>query len=234
MNLMGNPLITKLVNELQFVQSRQPTPTVEIDIGTLPDQAGGYALLVEAAIAPLAAAENDLRATIYVTHGPSVSFGNYGHSAFFSVAGDCRVLAALQTSFGLAPGLKVRSGDQFDQSHAIPQYHLEDGFLWRPDEEHLWYANAHDFDCEISGDDMDDCEDGEGSIDDAGESEGGSARIELPARFRAARSDASVGSIARSIESVFGLPEGSVALRGPDKRPLRSDATIRTLRKRWE
>jgi hypothetical protein len=234
MNFMGNTLITKSVNELHFVQLRQPASTVEIDIGTLPDQSGGYALLVEAAVAPLAVADMDLRATIYVAHGPSVSFGNYGHSAFLSVAGDGRVLAALQTSFGSASGLKVRSGDQSDQSQAIPQYHLEDGLLWRPDEEHVWYADAREFDCEIFDDDMDDGEDGEGRIDDAGENDGGSARIELPARFRAARSDASVGSIVRSIESVFGLPEGSVALRGPDKKPLRSDAAIRTLRKRWE
>jgi hypothetical protein len=63
---------------------------------------------------------------------------------------------------------------------------------------------------------------------------GPSARTEQPLRFRAARSDASVGTIARSIEAVYGLPEGSVALRGPGRKVLRSDATIRTLRRRWE
>jgi hypothetical protein len=59
-------------------------------------------------------------------------------------------------------------------------------------------------------------------------------RIESPARYRAARADASIASIKRQIESVFGLPEGSVALCGPDGRPLRSDARIATLRRRWE
>ncbi|MOA42066.1 hypothetical protein D3C78_1640890 [compost metagenome] len=54
------------------------------------------------------------------------------------------------------------------------------------------------------------------------------------ARYRAARSDAKVSSIRAAIEEVFGLPEGSVALCGPDRRALRGDARIRTLRKRWE
>ena len=54
------------------------------------------------------------------------------------------------------------------------------------------------------------------------------------ARYRAARSDAKVSSIRAAIEEVFGLPAGSVALCGPDRRALRGDARIRTLRKRWE
>lgn len=52
-------------------------------------------------------------------------------------------------------------------------------------------------------------------------------------RFRSARSDATIGSIRSTIEKLFGLPEGSVQLCGPDKAPLRSDARIRTLRRRW-
>ena len=52
-------------------------------------------------------------------------------------------------------------------------------------------------------------------------------------RLRAARGDARVGSIRNTIESLFGLPEGSVALVGPDGRALRADAFIRTLRTRW-
>lgn len=52
-------------------------------------------------------------------------------------------------------------------------------------------------------------------------------------RFRSARSDATIGSIRSTIEKLFGLPEGSVQLCGPDKVPLRSDARVRTLRRRW-
>ncbi|CAB3690756.1 hypothetical protein [Paraburkholderia rhynchosiae] len=59
-------------------------------------------------------------------------------------------------------------------------------------------------------------------------------RAQVPGRFRAARADARVGSIKRRIERVFGLPEGSVALCGPDGKALRTDARIATLRRRWE
>lgn len=52
-------------------------------------------------------------------------------------------------------------------------------------------------------------------------------------RCRSARKDAIVGSIKRKIESVFGLPEGSVALLKPDGRELRADAKIGTLRQLW-
>ena len=53
-------------------------------------------------------------------------------------------------------------------------------------------------------------------------------------RLRAARTDAAVGSIRAAIENLFGLPEGSVKLCGPDGSLLRTDATIATPRRRWE
>lgn len=255
-------MIRKPVNELHFVHARDPLPTVEIDLDTLPDGMHGYGQLVEAALAPLAAADPELRATVYVYHGPSVSFGNYGYSAYFAAAGDRRVPGALYGAFHGTAGLRVRHGDQIDPAQALRQYHLEDGRLWCPDEEYVWYARGGDGDSAAAreaseGGDEDDgveedggAEENDGACPDDGSDEGADAdwaddsgdtavaasggRTELPARFRAARSDASVGTISRRIEAVFGLPEGSVALRGPDKKVLRSDATIRTLRRRWE
>jgi hypothetical protein len=123
--------------------------------------------------------------------------------------------------------------------------------MWRPDEGLLCYAGAEDDqDSDDVGDDGDDSEDVDEDVGDADDAalqaewgsdgdvaavpEAPAVRRGLPARFRAARSDVSVGSISRSIETAFGLPADSVALRGPDKRVLRVDATIRTLRKRWE
>ncbi|EOB4257281.1 hypothetical protein ACGLQQ_001191 [Vibrio vulnificus] len=53
-------------------------------------------------------------------------------------------------------------------------------------------------------------------------------------RHRAVRSDARVGSIRATIEDVFGLPEGSVKLCDPEGNPLRADARIGTLRRRWD
>jgi hypothetical protein len=246
---LENPLIRKPANELRFLNVKEPMSTIEIDLDSLPKGAFGYAQLTEASLAPLAAASPDLHATVYVYQGPSVNFGDYGYSAFFGVAGDRRVFGALSSTFGGTAGLKVRHGDQIRQSQALRQYHLEDGKLWLPLEEGVWYAGAGDMNCEdpdelveedvseILSDNEDDVNDG---VADGRQQAGGdkepvpSARMEQPARFRAARSDAGVGTISRSIEAVYGLPEGSVALRGPDRKVLRADATIRTLRRRWE
>jgi hypothetical protein len=54
---------------------------------SLPDGSSGYAQMVVAALAPLAASDSGLRATVYVYQGPSVNFGNYGYSAFFELPG---------------------------------------------------------------------------------------------------------------------------------------------------
>jgi DnaJ-class molecular chaperone len=48
-----------------------------------------------------------------------------------------------------------------------------------------------------------------------------------------ANDDDTVGSIRKTIESMFGLPEDSVALCDRTGRGLRADAKIKTLRSRW-
>ncbi len=53
-------------------------------------------------------------------------------------------------------------------------------------------------------------------------------------RQRAARGDATVGTIAAKVETFFGIPGGSVRLVDVKGTPLRRDATIATLRKRHE
>ncbi|GAB3419999.1 hypothetical protein NX774_08170 [Massilia agilis] len=223
------------VTELHFVQSREPMATVEIDLNTIPGDELGYSGLVQAALAPFAARHPQLRATVYVYQGPSINFGQPAYCAFFGVAGDRRVLQALHDGFSTTRGLKARYSESIVQSQALRQYHLEDGELWRPDEEHVWCAGdetgeAEDVDVEVDGDENALAEEWPGDASTTVPSR----RSQTPGRFRAVRTDASVGSICRSIESVFGLPEGAVALRGPDRKVLRADATIRTLRARWE
>jgi hypothetical protein len=55
-----------------------------------------------------------------------------------------------------------------------------------------------------------------------------------PVRFRAARKDATVGSIVRGIERAYKLPEGSVRLVLPSGRRAHVDGKIENLLKRWE
>lgn len=87
-------------------------------------------------------------------------------------------------------------------------------------------------------DSTDDDEDDDGDEDqDEGDNDDASS-VSAPAkrkgRLNVARADAKVSTIRRKIEELFGLPEGSVALCGPDKKRLKGNARIKTLRRRWE
>ena len=117
---------------------------------------------------------------------------------------------------------------------SIREFHVEDGRLWRPLEAGVWYAEespdaaASDF-----SSDSDDCEGDAVPESDEDEEDSRITRTSRPTRFRAARWDATIGTISKRIEEVFGLPEGSVALCGRNQKPLRRDELIATLRKRW-
>lgn len=54
-----------------------------------------------------------------------------------------------------------------------------------------------------------------------------------PVRYRAARSDAHLGTIITRIEKDYGLPTGSVWLVLPNKRKARVDGTVGSLLKKW-
>lgn len=53
-------------------------------------------------------------------------------------------------------------------------------------------------------------------------------------RFKAANSNASVKTIQSKIESVFGLPRGSVCLRAPNGKNALERSKIRSLREKWK
>lgn len=61
-----------------------------------------------------------------------------------------------------------------------------------------------------------------------------SQRRLTPLRYTAAKKNASVATIKKEIEKVFGLPQGSVALCKPDGSPIKSNAKIGTLRRFWD
>lgn len=60
------------------------------------------------------------------------------------------------------------------------------------------------------------------------------AKRQNPVRFRAARVDATVGSIATRIERDYQLPEGSVRLVLPSGRKAHIDGRINNLIERWQ
>lgn len=226
-------MIERPATEMKFVKSRDPLPTVEVDLDSIPEEFHGYGDLIVNAITPIAARSPNMVSTIYVYQGPSINFGTQTWSAFFAVAGEKKLLEPLLAAFRHAKVANARFSDSIDPSTGIKDFHVQDGQVWRPLEEGTWYATQQDEASDLIGD-SDSATDCADSDDLHSETDAVSSRESRPARFRTARADASVGTIRKRIEEVFGLPEGSVALCDPDKRALRRDATIATLRKRWE
>jgi len=217
-------------SELQFVTPRDPLPAVEIDIDSIPEVLNGYSDLVVSALSSVAKKSINLRATIYVYQGMSVNFHQLSWSAFFGVAGDKKLLYVLLNSFRSVKVGNIKIRDYINSSTATMDFHVQDGHVWRPTESGTWYTESQD-EKNLEKDSVSETDDLEL---DEGETNGEGYRIYSPTRFRSARSDASVGSICKKIEEVFGVPEGAVKLCDPKGKPLRSDAKIATLRSRWE
>lgn len=58
-------------------------------------------------------------------------------------------------------------------------------------------------------------------------------RNDIPKRFRKFRDDSSIASATAQIESVYGLPKGSVRLVHPRGRKARTDGKVGGLRKKY-
>jgi hypothetical protein len=218
-------------SELQFVMPRDPLPTVEIDIDSIPEGLHGYSDLVTRSLSSVADKSIKLRATIYVYQGMSVNFHQQKTwSAFFGVAGGKKLLDVLLKAFQSAKVGNVRLSDYINSSTATRDFHIQDGHVWRPIEAGTWYTESQG----DKGFEEDSVSEPDDLEFDAEDTNGDGCRISNPTRFRIARSDASVGSICKKIEEVFGVPEGAVKLCDPEGRPLRRDAKISTLRRRWE
>jgi hypothetical protein len=246
-------MIKRPISELHFVKSGDPKPTVEIQAESLEKQGLILGQLTSSALSRFAAKNPEYIATIYLYGTMSVNFHEQGWSEFLIVAGSEKVLKALGGAFVGLPGVKSRYSDYIAPSQGIPFFHLEDGLLWEPEDAATWYAtspedqsNGKAEGTELAGIDEESENDDDlwGDVVSEAELEADEheeqnetplvGRVpEEAARYRAARSDARVASIRQTIEQVFGLPEGSVALCGPDGRALRGDAFIRTLRRRW-
>lgn len=254
-------VLDRSIAELNFVRSRSSIKTVEIDLDSIPKEHHGYTDLVVQCLQPLASRSPKLIATIYVYQTMSCNFLTPCFSAFIGVAGSDEALSLINQTFANIAGVNARYSDAILSSQARCEIHIEDGEVWQEEDAINWYSVGSgstaeedllsDDDLDTEGDDDDDAEDeffdfSDFDLDEltrdldnlCGEpdvpTDEDIAKSAAYIRYRAARSDAKVGSIRRTIEEVFGLPEGSVALCGPDKRSLRADARIGTLRKRWE
>lgn len=242
-------MIQRSISNLNFVTSRDPMPTVEVQAESLEDQGLVLNEIISLALTRYAADNPTSKATVYMYGTMSVNFRSAGWSEFLIVAGDQKVLKMLGGTFSHLPQVQSRFSDYVAPSQSLQAFHVEDGLLWRPEDALTWYAesstDAEKKDLaskpvetdEIFGDDADDwgevIVETESEVDEGDATPSGRAPKQQ-SRYRAARSDAKVARICLKIEEIFGLPEGSVALCGPDGRAVRGDALIKTLRRRWD
>lgn len=227
-------MIEKQVLELHFVRPTDPIPTVELDRDSVPS----YGSLVVRALEAVKFSPKD-RITIYVYMSTSINFHETTNSAFFGVAGSKSgaVLKKMLAAFSSEKGARARFSDYINASTATRDFHVEDGRVWRPIDAVTWAAD----DGVLEEEEQDIVHATEGDIiheNNCSAPDSASAEVSPrrpnTSRSRIARSDASVGAIRKAIELTFGLPEGSVQLCGAEGKPLRSDASIATLRKRWD
>jgi hypothetical protein len=191
----------------------------------------GYGELVTKAMSAIAAKVSKDEGYDLCLSRPKHQFPSANVVRFLSVSLATRkVLDVLLNAFQGAKVANVRFSDYIDPSTATKNFHVQEGYVWQPFESGTWYADSQDKE-DLAEDSVVETDDLEVAAEVA---DGRDSRVSSPTRFRVARADASIGTIRKKIEEVFGLPEGSVALCGPDKKGLRGDATIATLRKRWE
>ncbi len=216
-------MIEKSVEELNFVHSNNPMPTVEVDIDSIPEQFYGYSDLITQGIKSFVESSPECKATLYIYQGNSVNFHTQTYSAFIGIVGNKKdeLLELILKSFQKVSGIQARYSDYITESMGMMQFHIEGGKVWRPSDAMTWETNDdHNDESDIESEEAVEENDGK--------------RNSTPLRYRAARSDTTIGVIKNKIETTFGLPEGSVSLCGPDGKSLRSDARISTLRDRWE
>jgi hypothetical protein len=214
---------TRSLLEMKLLHSRDPQPSVEVQPDTL--GSAGFDDIAARALDKLARAEPNVHCTVYRYSSPSVNFHQPGWSAFLVVVGDQKsttaALGAMTEAFSRAsPAAKCRMSDYVRPADATELFHLEDGAFWRAEDADTWVTRCDE---RASAPRVAESP----SIVDQVTTTDAANNIAVR---RNTRADATVNSVRRQIETAFGLPEGSVALCGPDGRPLRGDALIRTLR----
>jgi hypothetical protein len=236
-------MLHRKASELNVYFSRTPLPTLEVRVDSLEERDIDFCATVGKALTDFVAANPDAHATIYLYGTMSVNFHEPAWSEFLIPLGDKRLLQVLEDAFCRLGHVPTRQSDSVSPAQGSAMFHLEGGHVWEPEDALTWFAReAQDSgsaatakDVSTRSEPIDGLEGEDWDLDPSIEVDSATdaRRTEQPTRFRQARADARVGTIKREIERVFGLPAGSVVLRGGDGAALRSDALIRTLRSRW-
>lgn len=180
--------------------------TIEVDIDSL--ESGYYPYLKQAAEKLLETGYSGVL-TVYSYCTESINFREPTWSAFIGVKGNDQLLELLLEEFNKVPGSRAKFSDSIRSDMTQPEMHIENGYLWVPDELNTWISIGEVPDKDLEGIDIL-LEDELFGDDDDHERQRDETRVSSTTvgRVRAARSNARVDTIRSTIEQLFGLPEG--------------------------
>ena len=206
--------------DLNLKRANSPLVTIEVDVDSLESQDLCFPDVIFNSLVKFAKKQSSTCFSIYTYFSRSVNFHQPTNSFFVGIIGNELFLDTFLKYLRSINGVRARFSDHIDPHQAKLEYHVENGYVWQSDEPGSWWCNE-----------IDDQNQPEIDVDS---NEKSPTSSENPTRYRVARNDSSIRTIKSTIENVFGLPEGSVALVKPDGSKIRSDATVGTLRKQWE
>ena len=128
----------KAAQELNYVSSLNPLPTIEVDIDTLDSGGPTVVDIVIEAFSRRVAAYPALRATAYMYFTPSVNFGEMTSSEFVIVAGSRSVFDTILASFRHMKGVRCRPSDMIKPELHMAIAHAEKGSVWVPLDATTW------------------------------------------------------------------------------------------------
>jgi hypothetical protein len=131
-------------SQLALVTSDSALPSVEVDMGSIPESEFSFDDILAEKLPSFAAKSKAVTATLYYYYSVSMSFGagQPTDSAFIGVAGPEKCLAAILRALKNIPGVRTRFGDHISPSSATPMIHIENGILFRPEDSFSWYSNG--------------------------------------------------------------------------------------------
>lgn len=231
-------------DKLHLVRPTSPFMAVQINTD-IPSRAG-YREVMEQVLVNFAEQHPKKVITIYTY----ISFGiDFGVPAQCLLVGTARSKPLTEELFAalrnyMKDGVHMTYMQVTDEIST--EFHLEDGVLWRKDDELYWscVSSTTDSAVEKNGTDAEDWDDDEESDEDWDEdnenlpqAKNGNTTANRGTKNQCqnlyADDSLTVGELQKNIEDTFGLPPGSVKLMGY-KGKIRSDAYISTLRRQWE
>ena len=223
--------------ELHFIHSRNSLPSVEINMDSIPHGFCGIGNFVVHALLPMVTESPAMVASLYVFREESCNFGRPGVSVFIGVGRNRAILNTLLEAFRSIEGIDAGLGEYINPSRAECAFHIQEGYVWRPLDAETWYFEMPESLQNIVPPmtaDTNESDERKDPVEEIRTHPPAFSRSPHPVYVQAARWNARVGSMRQTIEKMFGLPQGSVALLGPDGNPLQESTKMETLRKQWE